>query len=196
MIETHIFTTGDINEVKAWLDENANDIFDSIEISSTVINCTIGLTTAVTIGFDSKQTCVLRLDNNVNKTLEGYSQSHFNKAYKTDVGIWLFSIGNSYTVSVCVTKNGELYGCSGYTGGAGTRYVGIMDAPSFTDVPTPTEFAITSLSPAPYTSAAVSENMFLAIWTQLPQPGRLPKPQIVEINDANYVYDGFMCLKE
>lgn len=196
MIETTIFNTGDITEVKTWLEENAADIFTSIVVNGTNLECYIEEVKSVVLGFTADKICTLTLDNGTYKTIRGASQSNFTTAYKTSVGIWLFSLGSSYTVDVCVTKDGEIYGNSGYEGSTGARWVGIKDASSFTTMKMPTEFNVTSLSPVPYTNTKVSENLLNAIWSQLIISGRNGKPQIVSINNVNYVYDGFLCLRE
>jgi len=192
-IETHIFNTGDITEVKAWLDENATDIFDTIEISGTNIVCTKDGTELVTFGFTSDAVCTIKLASGQSFSARGYEQSHYTKAYRTTTGIWIFNIGVSYTVSVMVTQTGEVYASNGYNN---TRRVGKIDAPNFTGVPTPNNFAITTLCPTPFTSAEVSEDTLLTIWTQLVIAGAKANAQIIEVNGVNYVYDGFLCLRE
>lgn len=192
-IETHIFNTGDITEVKAWLDENATDIFDTIEISDTDIVCTKDSTELATFGFNSNGACVIKLASGQSFSARGYQQSHFTMAYRTTTGIWLFNIGSSYTVSVMVTQTGEVYASNGY---ANTRQTGKINSPNFTEVPTPNSFAITTLCPTPFTSAEVSEDTLLTMWTQLVIPGAKANAQIIEVNGVNYVYDGFFCLRE
>ena len=197
MIETTIFTTGDLTEVKTWLDENAADIFDDITINGTELDCYIGETKALNIGFAFQYLFTLTADNGVYKTFSaGTGQTKLTKAYKTDNAIALFAVGSQYTAAVYITNNGEMYGYDGYTGSTGVRWAVRLDAPTFTEIKTPTEFAVTSLSPVPFTNAKVSEYMLNAIWTQIPMSGGNAKPQIVAINGINYVYDGFCCLRE
>ena len=193
MINTKIFSVGDITEVKSWLDENATNIFDEITTSGTNINCTIGNVTALTIGFDSNQTCVARLSSNVTFTARGYNQTKFTKAYKTDNGIYLFSRGGSYNVGVAATTGRDVYANNGFDS---VRSVGKIGAPSFTSISAPTSFNVTSLSPAPYSSAEVSEYMFVPIWTEIVEAARTYEMHIVDINGVNYVYDGFIAVRE
>ena len=193
MIDTYIFSSGEQTEVKEWLDANASDIFDEITNSSSTILCKKNNLAVLTIGFDSNQTCVAKLSSSVSFTARGYNQTHFTKAYRTTNGIYLFSKGNSYNVGVAATKNDDVYANNGYDS---VRSVGKIGAPSFTSISAPTSFAITSLSPAPYSSAAVSEDMLIPIWTQLVQAARTYEPLIVDVNGVNYVYDGFIAVRE
>lgn len=196
MIETTIFTTGDLTEVKTWLEENAADIFDNISVNGKELDCYIGETKAVNIGFAFQYLFTLTIDNGVYKTFSAGTQTTLTKAYKTDNGIALFGIGSQYTAAIYITNNGEMYGNDGFTGTTGIRWAACLDAPEFTEIKTPTQFAVTSLSPIPFTNTKVSEYMLNAIWTQLPMPGGHVNPQIVAINGVNYVYDGFACLRE
>ncbi|MBO7695105.1 MAG: hypothetical protein J6T10_20995 [Methanobrevibacter sp.] len=193
MIDTYIFSVGDQTEVKEWLDTNATDIFDEIVNSGTSILCKKDNLTVLSIGFDSNQTCVAKLSSSVSFTARGYNQNHFTKAYRTTNGIYLFAKGSSYNVAVSATKNGDVYANNGFDS---IRSVGKIGAPSFTSISAPTSFVITALSPAPYSSASVSEDMLIPIWTQLTQQARTYETYIVQINNINYVYDGFIALRE
>jgi hypothetical protein len=195
MIETYVFTTGDITEVGEWLEENAANIFDNINVTGTTLTCKMGETDSIKIYFDAHSSIDLTLDNGTSKTISSYGATAFQFAFKTDCGIWLVNT-NGLGISVLATKNKEIYGFGGNTGSGGTRWVAIMDAPTFTSVPDPKEFNVTSLCPAPYSNMKVSENLLIPIWTQILRSSTKPQPIIVDINGVNYVYDGFMCLKE
>lgn len=192
MIDTTIFTTGDITEVKNWLDDNASDIFDNIAIDDIDINCYIGDVLALIISFSSKVYAKITLANNVFKDASSYSETTFQKAYKTDNGILLHLAGN-FHMDICITKAGEL---ALFNNNGSNFDIAVINAPRFTTLVKPQAFEVTALCPVPYTNLAVSEDILTPIWSQLGVPGYQNGIQIVQINDVNYVYNGLIALKE
>lgn len=192
MIDTTIFSTGDITEVKNWLDDNATDIFDTIEVESTSINCSIGEVLALTITFGSKVYAKISLGNGVYKEATSYTQSVFQKAYKTDNGILLHLSGN-FHMDIVATKTAEL---ALFNHNGNYFNIGVINAPTFTTLVKPQAFEVTALCPIPYSNVAVSEDILTPIWSQLGVPGAQNGIQLVQVNDVNYVYNGLIALKE
>lgn len=192
MIDTTIFSTGDITEVKNWLDDNASDIFDNIEVDNTDINCYIGEVLALIIRFGSKIYTKVTLANGTYKECTSYSQSTIQKAYKTDNGILLHLSGN-FHIDIVATKAGEI----GLFDSNNTIFAAaVVDAPNFTMLSKPKEFEVTALCPIPYSNVTVSEDILITIWSQLGVPGYDFGVQIVQINNVNYVFNGTVALKE
>ena len=192
MIDTTIFSTGDITEVKTWLDNNASDIFDTIETEGTTINCSIAGVLALIITFDTKVYTKITLANGVYKEATSHSELTFQKGYKTDNGILLHLAGN-FHIDIVVTKAREL-ALFDYRGSY--FFIANLDAPKFTALVKPQAFEVTTLCPVPYSNIAVSEDILTPIWSQLGVPGSQPGVQIVQINDVNYLYNGLIALKE
>ena len=192
MIDTTIFSTGDITEVKTWLDNNASDIFDTIDVESTSINCYIGDVLALIITFGSKVYTKISLANGTYKECTSYSQSTFQKAYKTDNGILLHLSGN-FHIDIVVTRAAEL---ALFDNNGSNFFIANVDSPTFTTLAKPQAFEVTALCPVPYSNVAVSEDIYTTIWSQLGVPGYTFGIQIVQINDVNYVFNGIIALKE
>lgn len=192
MIDTTIFSTGDITEVKTWLDNNASDIFDTINVESTSINCYIGDVLALIITFGAKVYTKITLANGQYKESTSYSQAVFQKAYKTDNGILLHLSGN-FHMDIVATKSGEL---ATFNNNGSYFFIATLDAPTFTTLVKPQAFEVTALCPVPYSNVAVSEDILTAIWSQLGVPSGTFGIQIVQINDVNYVTNGIIALKE
>ena len=192
MIDTTIFSTGDITELKTWLDNNASDIFDTIETEGTTINCSIGGVLALIITFGSKVYTKITLANGEYKESTSYSQSTFQKGYKTDNGILLHLAGN-FHMDIVVTKGREL---ASFNNNGSYFFIANLDAPTFTTLVKPQAFEVTALCPVPYSNIAVSEDILTPIWSQLGVPGNQPGVQTVQINNVNYLYNGLIALKE
>lgn len=192
MIDTTIFSTGDITEVKTWLDNNTYDIFDTIEVEGTTINCSIGGVLALIITFGSKVYTKITLANGQYKEATSYSQAVFQKAYKTDNGILLHLSGN-FHMDIVVTKAREV---ASFNNNGSYFFIANLDAPTFTTLAKPQAFEVTVLCPVPYSNVAVSEDILTPVWSQLGVPGYTPGIQIVQINDVNYVFNGIIALKE
>lgn len=194
MIETTIFSTGDIAEVKAWLDDNAEDIFDSITLTDAkTITCTIGGVNSLVLDHNNRyMSFTITLNNGTSFHRTSSYVETYTKAYKTDNGIFL--CGHTGRIfNICATKFGEIYGGDG---NGEVHKVGQIESPTFTDLTAPTLFNVTTLCPAPYNNVTVSQDILIPIWSQIVNVDDTSAPQIVQINDTNYVFDGYICLKE
>lgn len=192
MINTTVFLSGDITEIKDWLDTNASDIFDSITIDGTDIVCEREDVECLTLSFTNPIAFTIKLKNGTTYSQTAYNISKYKMGFVTDNGILLYGV-SGFIFTVAVTKAGELYGANS---NGEHHKIGTVNVPSLTELTIPTAFVVSTLYPVPYTNLTVSESVLAPARTQLGQPQYDTEPIIVSINDVNYVYDGWICLKE
>lgn len=192
MINTTVFLSGDITEIKEWLDTNASEIFDSITIDGTDIVCEREEVECLTLSFTDPIAFTIKLKNGTTYSQTAYNISKWKMGFVTDNGILLYGV-SGFIFTVCATKSGELYGANG---NGDVHKIGTVNVPTLTQLTRPTKFIVSSLYPVPYTNLTVSEAILAPARSQLGEPQSGTEPVIVSINNVNYVYDGWICLKE
>ncbi|MBR4554347.1 MAG: hypothetical protein IKO27_02005 [Ruminococcus sp.] len=164
-IEKTVFSNYTINEVGAWLIDNAADYFDEIAMNGSTIECKIGEQVVLSISYNisgSGSSRIYRTDISIipvgSETavtrcfwnISGVSTGNIKTAYKTSKGIFLACMSTG-SVFICKNTDGDtcvitIANVSTSIGNSGLRSIEVWDIENTTQAYDITPYKYTSQS--------------------------------------------------
>lgn len=192
-----------LSEVGSWLQTNAVDIFDDIQVTDVSILCYIGENAAFCFDTSGNDRRFFTLANGASQT---YYVPYFTEAYRTDCGFCLITDTVNYKARLFFTKsNNGNAAVAGYfkpSSGNTSYYYWYADLEKNTAFSHPhgstvekvagASDALTTLTPVPLGDGGTyAPDLYLTAFTQYPN-----MRGVIEIDGVRYVYDGVIALKD